>query len=310
MSRSPHVRVEIDLQQIAANVRAVATTTTVPVIAVVKADAYGLGAEQVAKAIAGDVSAFYVFELREAVEAKLKDLGRDTICVLGDSSDPEDYICHGVRPVVWTRERAIALRAARPVLSVDTGQQRFGCAIEDVGELVRLGGCDEAFTHATRLEQVSLFGTVTEGNGLRRHAAGTSLLSEPTARFDAVRPGLALYRNAVRVTTRLVDARKTLGPAGYTRFTSDRHGVILCGYSNGLRPGVCLINGQRRTIIEVGMQSAFVELRAGDKVGDEVTLLDRADLSPEVLARCWNYSAQEVLVRLCGSGERTWQPLP
>jgi alanine racemase len=145
------------------------------------------------------------------------------------------------------------------------------------------------------------------GRALRLHAAGTALLDDPAARFDAVRPGLALYRGAARVATRLVEARDARGPAGYSGFVSPtaRHGVILAGYSNGIRAGVCHVNGARRQILEVGMQSAFVELGPDDQVGDEVVLLGDG-LGEDDVAAAWLVSPQEALVRLCGAGERQY----
>ena len=59
------------------------------------------------------------------------------------------------------------------------------------------------------------------------------------------------------------------------RFASTHHGVILAGYSHALHPGPCLVNGRRSKMIEVGMQSAFVETSAQDRPGDEVVLLGR-----------------------------------
>src|SRR5205814_7905858 len=66
----------------------------------------------------------------------------------------------------------------------------------------------------------------------------------------------------VTATTRLAEARTSNGPIGYTRWHNDwtSHGVIVAGYSHGLRPGPVLINGRRQRIIEMGMQSAYVIL--------------------------------------------------
>ena len=65
----------------------------------------------------------------------------------------------------------------------------------------------------------------------RLHAAGTALLGIPEARLDAVRPGLALYRGAVRVSAPLAEVHASAGPVGYSGFTpsTGRHGVILAG---------------------------------------------------------------------------------
>jgi alanine racemase len=313
MPASAHVSVRIDLAHVRRNAEEIAKQTAVPVIAVVKADAYGLGAARVAATIGDLVEAFYVFDLSEAVEYRLFDLtGRRTIALRGQSDDPRDYLTHHIQPAVWTADRAATLKTAIPVLSVDTGQQRFACRPRDVAAVMCAGEIREAFTHASTLDQVRQFTqTMSEhapptGEGhLFLHAAGSSLLAEPAARLDAVRPGLALYRGAVRVTARLVEERESTGPAGYSGFVSTRHGVILAGYSHGLRLGPCIVNGRRSRILEVGMQTSFVETIAGDRIGDEVVLL--GDMLAEAdVAADWKTSPQEVLTRLCGAGIREY----
>jgi alanine racemase len=307
MSPSAHVTVQIDLARVRANVSAIRAKTGKPVIAVVKADAYGLGGARVAAAIADLVESFYVFDLAEAEAYRLADTKRPTIALLGGSNDPQDYIARNVRPVVWTVERAAALRTARPVLSVDTGQQRFGAPPETVQAVKGAGGCDEAMTHASTLAQAQLLYDLL-GHRAKLHAAGSALLDEPGAWFDAVRPGLALYRGVATVTATLVDARDTRGPTGYGGFVSPtgRHGVILAGYSDGLRAGPCLVNGVRRNILEVGMQSAFVELGLDDRVGDAVTLLgDR--VTEDDVAAAWGTSPHHALLQLASSGTRVYR---
>ncbi|HEV2292606.1 MAG TPA: alanine racemase [Tepidisphaeraceae bacterium] len=308
MNPSAHVTVQIDLGRVRANVSAIREKTAKPVIAVVKADAYGLGAQRVAPAIADLVQAFYVFDLAEATAYRINELtNRMTIALLGASNDPADYVSRNVRPVVWTKDRAAALRSARPVLSVDTGQQRFGCPPEDAEEVKRAGGCDEAMTHASTLAQAQLLYDLF-GHRAKLHAAGTALLDEPAAWFDAVRPGFALYRGSALVLAPLVDARNTRGPTGYSGFVSPthRHGVILGGYSHGLRTGPCVVNGVRRSILEVGMQSAFVELGPHDRVGDAVILLGEGVTEDDV-AGAWSTTPHHALLQLAGSGQRTYQ---
>jgi len=83
--------------------------------------------------------------------------------------------------------------------------------------------------------------------------------------------------------------------------------VILAGYSNGLRPGPCKVNGQIRRVLEVGMQSAFVEIGAGDRRGDEVLLLgDEPGIDEAAVAGSWSASQQEVMVRLTKLGTRKY----
>ena len=307
MSPSPEVGVVVDLRRVRRNVEEIHRLTGVPIIAVIKADAYGLGAAQIAPAISNLVDSFCVFRPSEATDIRLWERTGKPALAIGPPlwANPDDYLAAHVRPAISTEPQARALRAARPVLSVDTGQQRFACRPADVARVLVAGACDEAFTHATTLDQVGVLQDAAGGKVSRMHAAGTSLLNEPRASLDAVRPGLALYRGATRVTTRLAEVRDGTGPAGYSGFVVPHHGVILCGYFNGLRPGPCLINGRPSRILEVGMQSAFVETEPTDKVGDEVVLLGDG-LDEQQIAAQWGTTPHEVLVRLSGSGMRTY----
>ena len=222
-----------------------------------------------------------------------------------ESMEVEAYRALNVRPAVTTSEQATVLALANPILTVDTGQQRFACPAEQVEQVLKLDICRETMTHANRLEQVERFVQIVGGRGLTLHAAGSSLLHEPSARLDAVRPGLALYQGAVRVSAKLVDVRDSAGPAGYGGFVAPRHGIILCGYANGLRVGPCRVNGRPSRILEVGMQSAFVECAAGDRVGDRVVLLGDG-LTEADVAASWGTGPHVPLVTLCGAGERKW----
>jgi alanine racemase len=303
MIRNPHVTVHVNLERIRGNVQAIATVVKVPILAVVKADAYGLGITQVAEAIKDLVSGFCVFELREAVDAQLHELTKKPILALGPpgSMNADDWRAAGVTPSVSTIGQAAQLRAVRPALCVDTGMQRFAAPPDQINEILTTGDCKECWTHGTRLEHALKLNELCGGRGLRLHAAGTALLSESQAMLDAVRPGLAMYFGAVRIVTNLIEARDTNGPAGYGGFSAPRHGVILMGYSHGLRAGFCSINGQRRKVIEVGMQSAFVEIGPQDRVGDEVILLDE-DVNEQVLGKAWGCSGHEVLISMVKSG--------
>lgn len=307
MHPSLHVSVAVDLARVRVNVEHVAGTCGVPVIAVVKADAYGLGADRVAPAIADLVEGFYVFSLAEAASAGLWErTGKPVISLSpADSDDAGDYLAAHVRPAVWCADRAALLRRARPVLSVETGMQRFACPPEQINAALMAGEIDEAFTHAVTAAQVRRLVELVGDRKLKLHAAGTALLDLPEARLDAVRPGLAMYQGAVTVLTPLVEVRMGKGPAGYTGFDVVRHGVILAGYSNGLRPGPCLINGRRQRVLEVGMQSAFVEVSFQDRVGDDVVLLGGSITESEVAA-AWETTPQQVLVTLTAMGSRRY----
>ncbi|MEZ0266695.1 MAG: alanine racemase [Phycisphaerae bacterium] len=303
------LRATIDLGRVRRNAVEVAARTGVEVWATIKADGYGLGAARVAGALADVVAGFCVFALDEATGIDLWSLtGRPAIALGPPTHDAEAYRAAHVWPAVSTPEQASMLRAARPILCVDTGMQRFACPPEWVAEAVRAGGIDEAFTHATRAEQAArLVELMAPFRGIKLHAAASSLLDEPDCRLDAVRPGMALYRGAVRATALLVEARTSRGPIGYTGWTSDsgRHGVIPVGYANGLRPGPCAVNGRRQRIAEVGMQTAYVTLAAGDRAGDEVVVLGDGVTEADV-AFAWPATPHQVVLHLASRGVREY----
>ncbi len=291
--------VAIDTERIRANTKRIARDTGVPIIAVVKANAYGLGARRVVEAIHDLVDGFYCFSFEEALDARAFDRGKRTLVLISGAHGPDEYIEHNFRPTVWDIHAAAQMRTARPILAVDTGMQRFAAKLDSVDPIIEAGGIEEAFTHATRVEQVEVFRDRLAHRSLKLHAAATALLDQPKTFLDFVRPGLALYENALRASVPLCEARDSTGPVGYRGITSStgRHGVILAGYSHGLKPGSCFINGSPRLIFECGMQSSFVELGKEDRTGDEVIVLgDEIPLAS--VANAWETSRQEVLLRL------------
>jgi alanine racemase len=307
MPASAYVRVQVNLLQIQQNAGEIARATGVAVIAVVKADAYGLGAARVTEALADLVERFCVFGLSEAVQLDLWNRTGKVSLAIGPltSADPGDYLSRHVQPAVSSPGLAKLLQKAHPVVCVDTGQQRFACPVDQVALALEQEGADEAFTHAATLEQVRVLQQAAGKAGVRLHAAGSSLLHEPAAWLDAVRPGLALYQGAARVSTTLIESRKNIGPAGYSGFVVPFHGVIPAGYSHGLCAGPCLVGGRMSRILEVGMQTAFVETGPDERAGDEVVLLGEG-LTEQRIAQEWKTSPHECLVRLANCGMKEY----
>ena len=128
-------RVKIDLDAIASNMDAIREKAGVPVMAVVKADAYGHGAVQVARLLQDKCAFFCVSSILEAME--LRQAGLSTpILILGHT--PADAfptaIREGIRPTIYRMEDALALSKAAQFLelparfhfAVDTGMSRIG----------------------------------------------------------------------------------------------------------------------------------------------------------------------------------------
>ena len=127
--------VKIDLDAIRANFDNVYQKAGVPVMAVVKADAYGHGAVQVAQLLADRCAFFGVSSLSEALELRLAKI-ENPILILGHtpvSAFPE-AIANGIRIAIFTWEDALALsqeaqkqnKTAPFHFAVDTGMSRLG----------------------------------------------------------------------------------------------------------------------------------------------------------------------------------------
>ncbi len=134
--------VEISSARLAENVRAVqsAAGTSVELLAVVKADGYGHGAEQVAPVLAdAGVRWLGVTDLEEGarVRARLGQGSTRLLVMVGmEAHEAQGIVVNGLTPVVWTAEHVAAIeKAARTVghrvcvhLEVDTGMARQGAA--------------------------------------------------------------------------------------------------------------------------------------------------------------------------------------
>ena len=130
-----NTRVKIDLDIISRNFDAVREKAGVPVMAVVKADAYGHGAIQVARLLQNKCSFFGVSSMLEAMELRQAGL-HNPILILGHTpvSAFPTAIENGIRPAIFHYEDALALSEAALALdtkapfhfAVDTGMSRLG----------------------------------------------------------------------------------------------------------------------------------------------------------------------------------------
>ena len=147
-----NTHVIIDLDQISANFKAIADKVKVPVMAIIKADAYGHGAIQVARHLQGQCSFFGVSSMLEALE--LRKAGIDTPILILGQIPPSAFataIEQNIRPSIFRYEDGVALsetavklgKDAPFHLAVDTGMSRIGFqATEEsadiCGEICRL----------------------------------------------------------------------------------------------------------------------------------------------------------------------------
>jgi len=125
----------VDLDAIEANYDEIQKKAGVPVMAIVKADAYGHGAVQVARLLYGKCGFFGVATLQEALQLRHAGV-EEKILVLGPMSTDAfpEAVAQDIRPVLFTWEDALALSAAacrqRKTavfhFALDTGMSRIG----------------------------------------------------------------------------------------------------------------------------------------------------------------------------------------
>ena len=128
-------RVKIDLDAISSNFAAIRKKAGVPVMAVVKADAYGHGAIQVARLLQDQCAFFGVSSMLEAMELRRAGLSTP-ILILGHTpvNAYPTAIEENIRPAIFHYEDALALSEAAQNLgktapfhfAVDTGMSRLG----------------------------------------------------------------------------------------------------------------------------------------------------------------------------------------
>ena len=247
-------RLTIDLAALRANYQMIADRAgPARAAAVVKADAYGLGAEQVAGALAqAGCRDFFVAVITEALELAPKLPADARVYVLNGLPPGAEATCAaaGVVPVLnslgqverWraeARRRGVRLPA---VIQVDSGMSRLGLAASDIDQLapgladdvevvlvMSHLACGDTPIAAANQEQLARFEALADRIGPqipRSLANSAGVFIAPEFRQDLVRPGLALYgaapiegaassvRPVVRLEARVIQLRVIEAGAG------------------------------------------------------------------------------------------------
>ena len=216
--------VKIDLDAIAANFDAVAQKAGVPVMAIVKADAYGHGAIQVSRLLQDKCAFFGVSSMLEALELRQAGLTAP-ILILGrmPTSALPHAVRENVRPTIFHYEDAVALseeamrqgKTAPFHLAVDTGMSRIGFqATEEAADLcaaiVKLPGitaegifshfatadCADLTAARAQAEKFDGFCSMLKQRGIEipiRHLDNSAGLMNFPNHYDLVRSGIVTY---------------------------------------------------------------------------------------------------------------------
>lgn len=258
----------VDLDALVQNWRALDAKTSGETAAVVKADGYGLGAAQVARALAkAGARRFFVATAEE---------GADLRRALGESPEINIFSGHmpgdaemigdlGLTPMLNSIEQLQRHFEALPShafgIQLDSGMNRLGmepaewAALRDIALaqgpslLMSHLACADEPDNAMNEAQLRSFSEMTEGTNVPRSLSATGgILLGPQYHFDVTRPGVGLYgglpySEALPVAhlelpviqIRDVNVGESVGYAmGYVARQPRRVATLAAGYADGL----------------------------------------------------------------------------
>jgi alanine racemase len=301
--------------------------------AVVKANGYGHGAEDVSRAaLEGGAAVLCVATTVEALELRPA-FPETRIVVLGPTE------AAAVAPAVAARLELVVADGRVPEgvpvhLKVDTGMGRWGLSelpapTRDVVGLMSHFASAESDPEFTHL-QLGRFLEASEPHAqLTRHIANSAAaLAVPESRLDAARCGIALYgispfggdpaddglEPALSWCSELAQVKRLERgqSTGYGRdFIADQPswiGIVPVGYGDGFRrdlSGTTIrVGGEPRKVVgRISMDSFAVELPGELPVGTPVTLLGHG-VSAEAHAKVAGTIAYELVCRIESGPER------
>jgi alanine racemase len=348
----------VDLSAVRENVARLKRKTSSEILAVIKANGYGHGSTQVAQAAAeAGATWFGVARADEALE--IRKTGLDCkILILGytPGGRVEAMIANRIAMAAWTPEHVQkAAQVARKInlpahlhLKIDTGMNRLGAPPEEAltlatkinqnpnlileGVFTHFAKADEVDDSTNKAQEERFLSILVqlEAHNLKPpylHAANSAAsLTRPSAYFNLVRPGIAIYglspfsdsdhfpsfRPALKWKAVLSHVKMVAPEEGisyghiYKTQKEERIGTIPVGYADGYRRvagNQVYLHGKHVPVIgRVCMDQIMVNLdevpeaTPGDVVeliGDHITVDD--------VAACWKTINYEVV---CGIDTR------
>ncbi len=262
--------VEVDLAAVVENARAIARIAGTRLLPIVKANAYGVGAVAVSKALEQlDPWGYGVATVAEGVELRVAGISRPVLVLMPARRDLFDaYHEHRLTPALGDGPSIEAwLGGGSFHLEIDTGMGRTGVRWDEVEPLANLldtphlEGCYTQFHSADRDDgsadtQLQRFqdavGRLARRPGLLHVANSAAALRGKAFACDAVRPGVYLYggsagdglpigKPVIRLYARVVSVRTVRGGesvsynASWTAPRDTTVATLGIGYADGLR---------------------------------------------------------------------------
>lgn len=203
---------KVSLENLVDNYRVLKQATQARPAAVIKADAYGLGAEQVAKCLAAEgCNAFFVAHAFEGAAVRAVVPYADIFVLQGIGQDSvADFKTYHLTPVIanptmlsyWN---TLGISDVRPIIQVETGLNRLGFRMTDAAALSaeQIGrfsymlshlACADEHTHFMNAHQRAAFETWREMLQLpATFSASDGVFLGTPYHYDMVRLGAALY---------------------------------------------------------------------------------------------------------------------
>ncbi len=218
-------QVVVDLKILKDNFKILCKKTNSPanVLAMVKADGYGHGMVEVARALRGEgCSLFGVAEVREAILLREAGFNNEIFVMLGfDVNQAELFLSYNLTPVVFNdaaieKLAMVAEKAGKKMgvqLKIDSGMGRLGFVPKEVKKIVERIGKHSFLYLAGMMSHFSQSDDLVSEQTLKSYSAFRSckdkvgpqflgnfhiansggLLNFPQTHGDMVRPGISLY---------------------------------------------------------------------------------------------------------------------
>lgn len=315
----------IDLRAIRANAEKIKSLSgQSKFFAVVKADAYGHGAEEVARSIEDIADGFCVAIIEEGISLRVAGISKPILVFAppADSYDTERAKAYNLTVTVNSADTARLCRGLTCHIKVNTGMNRMGCDLSALPEIIKIldtDNIDGIYSHlyapddkSACVNQLAVFERAarfikTYKSSVCAHlSASGGILRGGKYLFDGVRAGILLYgyapngfkadvRPAMKVYARRAQVTQFIGGGiGYNR--ADRRykklGVYRCGYADGFLRGVPL-----------GEKTLCMDSFISEKCDDFLCVMSNAD---EYARRCKTIS-YEVLTRVTQRSEKIYK---
>ena len=202
----------VSLENLAHNYRVLKRLTSGRAAAVIKTDAYGLGASKVVqRLVAEGCDAFFVAHALEGAEIRAVAPHADIYVLQGIGQDSAELFWqHRLTPVIASPQmlsfwNGLNIDGVKPIIQVETGLNRLGFRASDIDVLLENGigrfsyvlshlACADDGCHFMNNKQRNAFETVRQKLNLPATlSASDGVFLGPDFQYDMVRLGAAMY---------------------------------------------------------------------------------------------------------------------